>query len=183
MKLSILPALAAVLLLGACASMPIQNWPQNQKPPVGGQAKIIVTGGAPTTCGLRVFLVGVARPGRYAALSRVAEANIADGVLKSHFTDHHGRINVISLEPGRYIVYPVAGGTLQNAGTPPTFEFEAVAGELTYIGELYVDAACGAMEGKVTMTDRQARDLAVLEKLNPAFVGVPVVKRIATPVP
>jgi hypothetical protein len=181
-KLTIWAALAASLLLGACASMPIQNWPQNQKPPVGDEAKIIVTGGAPSRCGLRVFLIGVSRPGSYVVLNRVAEANIADGVLKSHFTDHHGRVNVISLKPGRYIVYPLAGGTLQNAGTPPSFQFEAVAGELTYIGELYVDASCGAMSGHVAMFDREARDLAVLKALNPAFADVPVVKRIATPV-
>ena len=184
MKLSILPALAAVLLLGACASMPIQNWPQNQRPPGPSEARIIVTGGTPRACGGgRVFLVGVARHGRYDNLSRVADANIEGGMLKSHFDDHYGRINVISVKPGRYILYPVGAAGLQNKGTPPTWEFEVAAGELAYVGELFVDTPCGSMVGRVGLFDYQERDVAVLRSLNPAFADTPVVKRIATPLP
>jgi hypothetical protein len=181
-KLSFLSVLAGAVLLSACASMPMQNWPQNQRPPGPEEARIIVSGGSPRPCGGRVFLVGIAKPGNFNPLQRVAEANIEGGGLRSHFTDHFGRVNVISLRPGGYILYPVAAATLQNSGTPPSYEFEVAAGELAYVGELYVDAPCGSLSGKVTMLDRQARDVAALEKLNPAFAGVPVVKRIAKPV-
>lgn len=182
MKLSILPALAAVLLLGACASMPIQNWPENQRPPSAGEARIIVTGGSPRSCPGRVFLLGISKPGNYLTLQRVAEANIEASMMKSHFTDHYGRVNVISLKPGRYVAYPVAAAGVQNSGDPPAFEFEVAAGELAYIGEMYVYAACGSMSGRVAMIDRQERDVAVLVALNPKFAGVPVVKRIAKPI-
>ncbi|MDB5468688.1 MAG: hypothetical protein JWR84_248 [Caulobacter sp.] len=182
MKPSILLSVACALLLGACASMPIQNWPQNQRPPRANEARVIVTGGSPRACGgLRIFKIGVSRPGNYVVLNRVAEANIEGGMLKSHFADHYGRVNVISLEPGRYWIYPVADGALQNSGLPPSFEFEVAAGELAYVGELFVDAPCGSMAARIGLFDQQDRDVAVLVSLNPAFAGVPVVKRIAQP--
>jgi hypothetical protein len=182
MKPFVLAPLAAALLLGACASMPIQNWPENQKPPGPNDARIIVSGSSPNDCFGRVFFVSVSRPGQTDVLTRVADANVSGGVLKSHFPDHYGRINVIALKPGRYIVYPSAAGLYQTTSAP-TFNFEVAAGETAYIGELYVDAPCGATTGRVALFDRQERDVAVLVARNPAFKGVTVVKRIATPEP
>lgn len=187
-KPSILPALAAGLLLGACTSAPIQNWPQNQRPPAADEARIIVSGAAPPNCyGIRAFKVAVARPSDYQAATRLAEANLETGPLKSHFADHDGRVNVISLKPGRYWLYPVGDGWALNSGDPQsddrqTFEFEVAAGELAYVGEMSMASDCGARPGKVGLADHQERDIAVLQALNPAFAGVPVVKRIATPV-
>lgn len=168
---------------GGCAAVPVMNWPEHQRPPSATEARIIVSGARPVNCGSTIFTLLVAREG--ARSSTVAEATV-DGDIPSDFKYESGKVSVIPLEPGSYVIYPnlsfeLFGNSNMTPPPLPRFNFEARAGEVTYIGNLFIEGSCETRGSGASMKDQQARDVAVVIAKNPEFNNVPVVKRLATP--
>jgi hypothetical protein len=98
-------------------------------------------------------------------------------VHKSEFADHHGLVNAIAYPAGKYYFAPhIANPYVSNRQTP-TFHFEVVPGELTYIGELFMEQSC-ALNGRFEIRDQFDRDVAMARAKNATLMSRPVVKRL-----
>lgn len=104
--------------------------------------------------------------------------------LRGDFDGHHGSVNAFPLAPGRYSLRPQRLNLYARTKQLPSFDFEVRAGEITYVGELFM-VYRNSLEGHFTIRDQYERDMAVARAKNPAFESRPVVKRllqVGTPV-
>jgi hypothetical protein len=134
------------VLLTGCGS--IQNKTGVDRLPPGAlsakdKGVAVLSAGAPEHCiSFSTFLIL-----RDLASKKVVESipSIAVDVYvhKSEFTDHHGTVNALQLAPGTYSFTPKIMNPYVNTVVAPTFEFEIKAGEVAYLGELFMTASCG----------------------------------------
>ena len=101
-----------------------------------------------------------------------------DAPSESDFPDHFGTLSTLSLPPGRYAVsVQYANPELESTGKPPAVAFDVVAGQVTYIGELWRETPC-QIKASVLVRDRYDRDVELATRLNPAFAAHPPVKSL-----
>lgn len=167
-------------LLTACGS--IQNKTGVDRLPAGALAAkdkgvAVLSAGAPEHCiSFSTFLIL-----RDLASKKVVESipSIAVDVYvhKSEFADHHGTINALQLAPGTYSLTPKIMNPYVNTVVAPTFEFEIRAGEIAYLGELFMTASCG-MKSSFVVRDYYERDMQIAVKKNPELSSQPATKRL-----
>lgn len=110
-------------------------------------------------------------------------------VNKSDFSDHHGTVNAIHLPAGNYYVSPYVSNPYVRLKDEekPRFAFDVKPGETTYIGELFMTAACSAKTHMVVKSsykelfvvrDQYDRDMELATQKNPDIATRPPVKRL-----
>lgn len=97
--------------------------------------------------------------------------------IKSDFTDHYGTVNAIHLPAGKYFLAPRYANWQFVSKTNPMLPFDVVAGQTTYLGEVYLRPSCGP-ESAMAVRDQYPRDMRLLISKNPAFAQRQVVKHL-----
>lgn len=98
-------------------------------------------------------------------------------VHKSEFAGHHGTINALQLEPGEYSFVPAVANPFVQGVVTPTFDFEVAAGEVVYLGELFMTQSCG-MNSSFIVRDYYARDIEMAKEKNPELGKQAIIKRL-----
>jgi len=89
---------------------------------------------------------------------------IDNSFLESHFEDHMGFVHAVSLPEGKYQVrLEVLNIYLPTSHPDVLPKFEVKAGEMVYLGELYLTHNIKHYE----IRNEQARDIAMIRKMNP----------------
>jgi hypothetical protein len=104
-------------------------------------------------------------------------------VFTSDFADHFGYVNVLTLKPGRYDIFPDAQANANLSPIPHAF-VTVEAGKIIYIGEYFINSGCfnettRHAEINSNFFDRYDRDAAVLKAKNPAFEKAVIEKHLA----
>lgn len=97
--------------------------------------------------------------------------------VKSDFTDHYGTVNALALPAGKYFLSPRNANWQIVSKNATLLPFEVVAGQTTYLGELFLTPGCGP-ERHLAVRDQYPRDMRVLVSKNPAFAQREVVKHL-----
>jgi hypothetical protein len=97
--------------------------------------------------------------------------------VKSDFPDHYGTVNALALRAGKYLFSPRNANWQVVSKTTVLIPFEVVAGQTTYLGELFMSPSC-APASRLVVRDQYARDMRVLIARNPVFAQRPVVKHV-----
>jgi hypothetical protein len=86
--------------------------------------------------------------------------------IRSDYTDHHGFLHAIALPAGHYYLSPWLAHPDMLPERIPKFEFSVSAGEVTYLGEFFLDYSCSsAIYGG--FHDQSSRDLPMLKARRP----------------
>jgi hypothetical protein len=110
--------------------------------------------------------------------SRQVEVIAIDNhIIKSDFADHQGSVDVLVLNPGKYVIRPMLSGPYNHTYQTPEFGFSVVAGETTYIGELFMPTNC-LLNTTFVIRDQYVRDLKMAGEKNPLIANRSVVKRL-----
>lgn len=142
-----------------------------------GKGIVLFSAGAPAHCmSTSTFLIP------YEAATNKPPPNsfmipVDSFAVKSDFADHHGTISALSLSPGKYFLSPTIANPYVTAYETPKFGFDVVAGETTYLGELFMTRSC-SLNNSYVVRDAYLRDVELAAKRNPAFTRVKPVKRL-----
>jgi hypothetical protein len=98
---------------------------------------------------------------------------------RSDFADHYGRVHVMQLPPGSYYF----STELMSARTRvrPTFLFEVRPGEVTYVGEVFMESGSGPRSFRIR--DEFDRDIVIAREKTLAIQGRDVARRLLQPGP
>jgi hypothetical protein len=140
--------------------------------------------------GVAIFSVGASEPcisfstavlvwngTSHQRVSEIPGIFINNGFQKSDFSDHQGAVNAVTLKPGTYYFQAAGVNPYFQTTSAPTMFFVIAAGETTYIGEIYLPAAC-ATRFKFEIRDNFERDMAIVRQRNPHALARTPNKRI-----
>lgn len=96
---------------------------------------------------------------------------------KSDFSDHHGTVGALALPAGKYYLTPWIVNPFVVAKNRLEFSFDIVAGETTYIGELFMPKSC-ATSTSFVVRDQYERDMALILQMNAHLSERVAVKRL-----
>ncbi|WP_217638675.1 hypothetical protein [Nitrosospira multiformis] len=103
------------------------------------------------------------------------------GSFISDFKTHYGTVSGLELKPGKYYFKPQISPTdYLSLGTKKEFDpvgFEVNAGEMVYIGELFLTNNC-KRDSQLEVRDQYERDIEVAAKQNPSLIKQKPVKRL-----
>lgn len=173
-------ALLSLCLLQACGTVSNRYAVSSVSPELLAAPEkglVLMSAGAPTACvSTSTFLVA-----RYAGTLQNVDPVISIGVdayvHTSEFPDHHGLVSAFAIAPGKYYFFPVIANPMVKSIKTPTFTFEAIAGETTYIGELFMPQSC-SLRGQFDVRDQYERDVKEATAKNKRFGEKVVVKRL-----
>lgn len=114
--------------------------------------------------------------GPFYPAAAVASLEINVRYVESEFADHHGRLYVLPLRSGKYVLVPSLMTPAEYYVTPPKADFEVYANESAYLGEFYMPDCNGS--GGMLFRDQETRDRAMLVAKNPDFGNVQITKRL-----
>jgi hypothetical protein len=97
--------------------------------------------------------------------------------VKSEFSDHQGYLHVLRLPPGSYYLAPYINNPALEMKEVPRADFSVSAGEVAYLGEYFLQRACG-LSGSAVFRDQWERDMALLKARNPALAQAPIARRV-----
>ncbi len=129
-------------------------------------------GSLATPTGLRIF----SAKGPFTPYAALATLDINNPNAESEFSDHHGRLYVIPLPLGKYVLTPFLIHPYVNYVAPPQADFEVRSHEIVYLGELFMPECQG--DSGIAFQDQETRDHALLQSKNHAFADVPITKRL-----
>ncbi len=102
--------------------------------------------------------------------------------LKSHFADHYGFLNVVTLEPGRYFftLEPLTPFTLVERPSSVIW-FQVGESEILYIGEVFLNFLEKGAPGyaQIVVNDRFERDVGIFLENNPSLTTQYIRKKLA----
>lgn len=98
-------------------------------------------------------------------------------VNKSDFPDHHGTVNALRLNPGKYYFSTGILNPYLHTIQTPNMLFEVLPGETTYLGEVFMPTSC-ASRNSFEIRDNFDRDMAIAVKINPSINQRVPVKRL-----
>ncbi|WP_420471376.1 hypothetical protein [Brevundimonas sp. FT23042] len=177
---TIVGALAITMGLASCGTFSNHLSPDRITELNQSTGYVILSAGAPDRCfEVSTALYMAPRGARYMA-ETVAMTPVDSYIYKSDYTDHHGKLSVLNLTPGRYQFYPVTLNPYVSPRSVPSFEFTVAAGEVVYLGEFFMFQSC-ALSTHFEVTNRESRDLPLLRQMNPIFETRPIITRIAKP--
>jgi len=102
-----------------------------------------------------------------------------DATRQSDFPDHFGALSALMLPPGRYVITAEWSNPVSQPTTPvPAWSFDVVAGETTYIGEVWRTTPC-QLGAQLVLRDNYERDVALAAKFNTGFITQPPRKALA----
>ena len=178
-----IPAIAgaaiAMLALGGCAAM---DWGSrlakfNYTPEDKKDAVVLIAGGSRDYCGPNPTSIRILADGDHSPLNTKGIMGFNSALDTSMYKDHQGVLMAMRLEPGRYYAFPFPlNGTLRVVAVPRA-DFTVAAGEVVYLGEIYLEAGCN-LDNVISFRDEFDRDMAVLKAQNPTLAQTPIQKRI-----
>jgi hypothetical protein len=142
---------------------------------------VIISAGSPSTCVHNPSGVRILADGDKSALYSVKGITGFNSPLDtSSFTNHQGLVSAMRLEPGGYyaMIWPFAYTVVPKL--VPRFHFTVAAGEVVYLGELFLDRGCD-LQNFVTNNDEFERDIAILRVQNPTLAKANIQKRAMVP--
>lgn len=168
------------VLLTACGSIANRTSVDRLKPgalAVPDKGVVVFSAGAPERC--VSFVTNLILRDRVTKKAVDPDPYLAVDayVHKSEFTDHHGTLNALQLSPGSYSLTPYVMNPYVKTVIAPTFEFEVMAGEIAYLGEVFMTASCG-LKTSFVVRDYYERDMSLAATKNPEFVGLVAAKRL-----
>jgi hypothetical protein len=179
MKSTIAMLLCAAFLLGGCATVDNRHGAEKfaYAPENPEEAVVILSLGATEKCFnyvTRLKLLPAAAP--YSG-PMIASLPVDSYVIKSEYTDHHGYLHVLRLKPGSYYLAPFINNPRVKVSYASRADFSVKAGEVVYLGEYFLEQACGLSTGG-QYRDQADRDLELLKSKNPALSRANIQKRI-----
>lgn len=116
--------------------------------------------------------------------------NPISGTPPSDFTDRYGRLATIELEPGEYQIdwmFSDGQGHFSLQGLPARNVIQVNAGEVLYVGELFIELQFGETLFNIqrvvgaagVLNDESARDIPLFEKKYPKL-GKPAIRLFRT---
>lgn len=138
---------------------------------------VVVSTGADKECAAYSKFLYVKDGTTGADVSGVPGMSIDVYAVKSDFTDHYGTVNAIQLPAGRYFLSPRNANWQVVSKSTLMLPFEVIAGQTTYLGEVYLSPSC-APESRLVVRDQYPRDMRVLIGKNPAFAQREVAKHL-----
>ena len=176
---TILTLLTFVLLAG-CGTM--KNRASVEFVPVSefsstSNGVVVFSTGAPDHCISTATFVQVFDKNTKKSVAGVPAVSVDVYVMKSEFSDHHGAVNALTLPAGQYYMSPVIANPYVTAVKTPAFGFDVVAGETTYLGELFMTRSC-ALNTRFVVRDEYVRDMRLASEKNSAFSKISPVKRL-----
>lgn len=172
------PLILAVVL-SACGTMPNWTSPSRVNPAAFSSQEtgiLVMSAGAKSSCqSMATALVAHFEDTRKPVEGIVVFVD--NYVHTSEVPGYHGLITALEMKPGKYFFSAGIANPFYKVEQTPELPFEIKAGETVYLGEVYMPRSCGAT-GRFEVNDREARDLAIAVKANPAVAQRPVVKRL-----
>lgn len=181
MKLQGVIGLAAASLLVGCSGI-VENHHSPDRIKLGdfqkaGEGIVVLSTGADKACVAYSKFLYVQDAKTGADFSGVAGMSIDVYAVKSDFTDHYGTVNALTLPAGKYFLFPRNANWQFVSKHTPMLPFDVVAGQTTYLGEVYLSPSC-AQESRLLVRDQYPRDMRVLVSKNPAFAQREVTKHL-----
>lgn len=141
---------------------------------------VVVSTGAQERCISFATFVTVFPMGSDRAVDPIVNLGMDVYVHPSDFKSHHGLVNAFALPAGAYRLVPSMANPYFTGKVIPTFNFEVRANETSYIGELFMDRACGT-NGAFSIHDSFARDWPMVTAKNPKLLEREPVRRLMVP--
>lgn len=141
---------------------------------------VVVSTGAHERCISFATFVTVYPMGSTQATEPIVMLGMDAFVHPSDFKSHHGLVNAFALPAGAYRFIPSMANPYFSGKTIPTFNFEVRANETSYVGELFMDRACGT-NGAFSIRDSFERDWPMATAKNPKLLGREPVRRLMAP--
>ena len=166
------------LVFAGCAAM---DWGTHlaafKYTPGEQDAVVIVGGGSATTCVGNPTGVRILEEGERSHFYVKGITGFNSPMDTSLYKDHQGVLTAMRLEPGSYyaVLWPFNG--MIEPIKPPHFQFTVAAGEVIYLGELYLGNGCD-LNNRVTVRDEFDRDMALLKAQNPGLAKASIQKRV-----
>lgn len=142
-----------------------------------GSGIVVLSTGADRECAVYSKFLYVKDATTGTDVSGVAAMSIDVYAVKSDFADHYGTVNAIHLPAGKYLLSPRNANWQIVSKNNLLVPFEVVAGQTTYLGEVYLNPSCGP-ESRLMVRDQYPRDVRVLISKNPVFAQREVVKHV-----
>jgi hypothetical protein len=140
---------------------------------------VLMSSGAPGNCTGTSSFITVVDPVTLKPVNPLIMQNVDGSAQTSEFASHQGLVSAFLLPPGKYKLLPSIANSFVVSRQTPTFDFEAMPGEITYIGELFMTKSC-SLNTSFTINDQLARDSRMALEKNPAFSERKIVKRLMT---
>jgi hypothetical protein len=171
--LAIAVAVISVSLAG-CASFTNPTGPERLTAMPSEQAGIaVISAGAAKPCIVASTLMIIAPYGAGYMRQGVGQVPVDMYTYKSDYPDHQGNITAVALPPGDYQAYPFLMNGMTTEVRTPRYRFTVRPNEITYVGEYYLEVACG-LSTLGSFRDRKDRDMALAVARNPRLAGYSV---------
>lgn len=97
--------------------------------------------------------------------------------MKSEFPNYLGAVDALVLPAGQYYIAPKFGNVFTATVNSPLFGFNVVAGETTYLGEIFMPRSC-SLATTFIIRDEYARDVGLAAARNTVFSQRTPIKRL-----
>jgi hypothetical protein len=168
------------VFLSACGS--ISNKTGVDRLPSGAlfaqdKGVVVFSAGAPERCMAFSTFLTLREIESKKVVDSVPSIGVDVYVHKSDFAGHHGTLNALQLSPGSYSLTPMIMNPYVKSVVAPTFEFEVNAGEVAYLGELFMTVSCG-LRTSFVVRDYYERDMPIAMARSPEIATRVAVKRL-----
>ncbi len=171
--------LFATILIAGCGLLPNRVRPEKISAVdlSSGAGIIILSAGAPSPCTSTPTELDIKQAGVPYTGPTVAYMPADTSIVKSDFSDHHGFLHVIKLDPGMYYLTTGLMRPYFKGLKVPKYNFLINAGDVLYLGEYYMTSSC-SMSTVAQLRDQEQRDITLLKQRNPVFADVRIRKQI-----
>jgi hypothetical protein len=168
-----LPAFPILVFCGCAIPIPSSVDRSLSEAPAG-QGLVVFSTGAEKTSIVSGTALDLRAAGSRSAYKGGLAINIDSWREPSDFQDEHGNVRMVALEPGDYCLYPFVRSAFfyQYKSKPPEFAFHVRAGELSYLGSIFL------ANGSLSVRDRRDRDLALVRVQNPGLNDVAIEQQL-----
>jgi hypothetical protein len=176
-------AVALSFVLTACGTIPNGTGPERLPvdfQPSAGNGVIVFSTGAPDRCVSKATFLQVRHATTKVVLKTAPLVGVDVYTHKSDFADHHGTLNVLEMQPGTYLFTPWLANPYFEATKTPTFEFEVRAGEVAYLGEVFMSRSCSS-QTQFVLRDNYDRDMKVVSQKTASSALRAPVKKLLRP--
>ena len=144
-------------------------------------AVVLVAGGSREYCGPNPTSIRILAQGDHSPMTAKGITGFNSALDTSMYKDHQGVLAAMRLPPGNYyaILWPFNAVNFVPT-TVPHANFTVKAGEVVYLGEMYLENGCD-LKNRVSYRDEFDRDMAILKTANSALAHAPIQKRILDP--
>lgn len=148
--------------------------------PGASMGVVLLSAGAKEKCVSAATFLKVLKGDQTYFSGEIGMVSVDAYVLKSDFPDTHGNVHALALPAGRYYLAPWLANPYLTPTRVPRFDFDVKAGEVTYLGNYYMQVQCGSSTVG-DFADKSERDLSVVLAKKPNLNTSSVRKQILRP--